>query len=43
LQPMVEVPPPPAEPSGWEAADAPGQAAEPTLAEISLPRASSQW
>ena len=38
LQPMVEFPPPPAEPAGWEAADAPGQAAEPTLAEISLPR-----
>ena len=43
LQPMAEFPPPPAEPSGWEAADAPGQAAEPTLAESSLPRASSQW
>ena len=42
LQPMGEFPPPPAEPSGWEAADAPGQAAEPTLAESSLPRAPSQ-
>ena len=43
LEPSTDFPPPPAEPSGWEAADAPGQAAELTLAEISLPRAPDLW